>query len=219
MPPSSDPTTWITIQPSMGFGTGHHQSTRLCLRLMQRLPIAGIRAVDIGTGSGVLAIAAARLGAAAVVAVDYDADAIASARENVERNGVGTIVSLRTTGVGTGPHADWDEPALTPGASASIQAPSTETGAPSGPPAADRTARPDGDRVDLVLANLTGAALVRLAGDLMLALTPNGLLVVSGFQHFEREAVAGAFTARGMTLHDEVEEDGWIGLCFRSGGR
>lgn len=220
MPPPSDPTTWITIQPSMGFGTGHHQSTRLCLRLMQRLPIAGVRALDIGTGSGVLAIAAARLGAAVVVAVDYDADAIASARENVDRNGVGTIVSLRTMGVGAGPHADWDEPSLTPGTSASTLPSRAETGTSREPSAADGTepaarARQSEDRADLVLANLTGAALLRLVSDLRLALAPHGFLVVGGFQHFERNAVAGAFTACGMTVHDEAEEDGWTGLCLR----
>lgn len=85
----------VMIEPSRGFGTGHHQSTRLCIVLLQSRDLQGKTVVDVGTGSGVLAITAAKLGASRVVAFDSDPDAVENADENVAANGVGRTVEAR----------------------------------------------------------------------------------------------------------------------------
>ncbi len=80
--------TVITMDPGMAFGTGTHETTSLCLEVLDERVRGGERVLDIGTGSGILAIAALRLGAACAEGVDIDPMCVRTAGENAQRNGV-----------------------------------------------------------------------------------------------------------------------------------
>jgi ribosomal protein L11 methyltransferase len=162
----------IVIEPSMGFGTGHHATTRLCLRALGALDLTGLRVLDIGTGSGVLALAAAASGAAGVTGVDIDEDAIAAALRSAALNPELPLVHF-----GCGDIAATREPA------------------------------------DLVLANLTGAMLIRAADDLTRAVAPGGRLIVSGFVLDERADVEQALSA--FAVEARLDEDGWCAATLR----
>ncbi len=90
----------IDIHPGMAFGTGTHATTRLCIKALERVPLKASTVLDLGTGSGILSIAAARLGAAEVLGTDTDAVAVENARENVLRNGVSEKIMIRKGGIG-----------------------------------------------------------------------------------------------------------------------
>jgi ribosomal protein L11 methyltransferase len=86
LPPEDVDATVIVIEPSMGFGTGHHATTRMCLRLLSGLDVVDATVLDLGTGSGVLSMAAALMGARSVVGIDVDQDAINSAETSAQLN-------------------------------------------------------------------------------------------------------------------------------------
>ena len=163
----------IIIEPSTGFGTGHHATTRLCLVLLQRLEVRGARVLDIGTGSGVLALAAWKLGAADVVAIDNDADALDNARANIARNGAAGAIDIIRDDLET----------------LRIQ------------------------RADIVLANLTGAALLRYAEELRSLAVDAGYLILSGFAPDDIPVILRAFPTLKVIAQDA--DGDWGAVCLR----
>jgi ribosomal protein L11 methyltransferase len=163
----------IIIEPSTGFGTGHHATTRLCLVLLQKLKVHGARVLDIGTGSGVLALAAWKLGAGDVVAVDNDSDALANARDNIARNGAAPAIDIICDDLET----------------LRIQ------------------------RADIVLANLTGAVLVRYAAELRGLAMDGGYFILSGFAPDDVAVIRAAFA--GLTVIAEQTDGDWAALLLK----
>lgn len=95
LPPNFAGRKPIILEPGMAFGTGTHQTTQMCVETLADLGVAGMSVLDVGTGTGILAIAAARLGAAHVSAIDVDPVAVHAAKENVETNELLSLVAVR----------------------------------------------------------------------------------------------------------------------------
>lgn len=174
----------IVVDPEMAFGTGEHGTTRGVLRLLEVAVREGDRVLDVGTGSGILAIAAARLGASEVLAVDNDADAIRNARSNVSRNGIEAAVDLE--------HGAVTERFLTrPG-----------------------TGRFDlivANVLSSVLVPLLASFRSVLGPPHGQA--PGGRLILGGILTSEAKDVVAAAKAAGLTLRrEDVEEEWWSGL-------
>jgi ribosomal protein L11 methyltransferase len=193
----------LHLDPGMAFGTGLHPTTQLCLRLLERYARPGQRALDLGTGSGILAIAAAKLGAGPVLALDNDPVAVQVAAENIARNGVADVVQAAEGSLGAGKtmghwlSGDFGEQAT---AARGQGAGETRAGDPS--PAS----------FDLIAANLIAKVLVILATDLAAALAPGGALVSSGIIDTKEAEVSAALTAAGLRQLERHAEGEWVAL-------
>ena len=181
----------IRLEPGQAFGTGLHPTTRLCLEALERLVRPGCTVLDVGTGSGVLAIAAALLGADPVLALDADPVAVRTAAENVAANGVARQVAVR--------HASL------PGGDALPRHFSLD----------GSLARLDDGAYDLVLINILAPVIVGMAPALAARTRPGGHLVAAGLIEDQAEGVAGALQAQGFAILDRTQEDDWVCLVAR----
>ena len=85
----------IELEPKMAFGTGEHSTTKMCLKALEKYIKPEDKVLDLGTGSGILAIASAKIGASYALALDIDPEAINNAKENIIKNKVQKVVDLR----------------------------------------------------------------------------------------------------------------------------
>ncbi|MDX2055260.1 MAG: 50S ribosomal protein L11 methyltransferase [Polyangiaceae bacterium] len=172
----------LRLDPGLTFGTDH-PTTRLCLAALEafatpRAKLAELRFIDVGSGSGVLGIAALLLGFGAGSAFDTDALAVARTRENAGRNGVSERLQCRECGIDRGLEAT----------------------------------------ADLVFANIHHNVLVAHAERLLGAVSPGGILVLSGCLEVDRELLQSAFEAAAIREHWPLAsinwkaEDGWAAI-------
>lgn len=110
---ASDEEIVIELDPGMAFGTGTHPTTLLCLRTLEKVIQPGDEVIDVGTGSGILAIAAAKLGASRVLALDLDPVAVSSTQENVKLNQLTQITVAESDLLSVLDHADKDQLGVT----------------------------------------------------------------------------------------------------------
>jgi ribosomal protein L11 methyltransferase len=156
---------------------------------LQILELSNRFVIDLGTGSGVLAIAARALGARHALGIDNDPDAIACARENLQLNAVRDGVTFEVAEIAA------DRPAVVDASRA------------------ERSFRHRELSADLITANLTGAVLKRSALAILDTLAPGGTLIISGIQDTERQRVVNAF--ENMHLVWKAREDEWVAVALR----
>lgn len=183
----------IELDPGMAFGTGTHATTALCLRTLEGAIKAGDTVIDVGTGSGILAIGAMKLGASRVLALDLDPVAVSSATENVKLNGLQDDIEVRLSdllGV------------LQEGDAADRSVPSRVV-----PP------------VDLVVANILAEIILLFIADVFDVLKPGGIYIASGIYKNKEEDVEAGLLAAGFEIVDRVRQDDWIAfVCGKPKG-
>ena len=187
----------VELDPGTAFGPGQHETTRLCLEAIEREVTGTPEVLDVGAGSGILAIAAALLGAREVRAIDNDADTIAIAAENARMNGVeerivfaaGSMPGAPTTGapmIGV-PTLAWPWPE-----------------------------RPPRACCDVLVANISSTVNIALLPAFAQAIRPGGTVILSGFIARDADEVRNAVSAAGL-LPDRIEGEGeWRCLVARA---
>ncbi|HLS88165.1 MAG TPA: 50S ribosomal protein L11 methyltransferase [Sphingobacteriaceae bacterium] len=179
----------IYLDPGLAFGTGEHTTTQQALQMLEDAVAPGCpRVLDVGTGSGILAIAAARLGARAVLGLDIDPVAVAVARENIAFNQLDERIRVEQADVAL------VEPArLAPW-------------------------WPDGDaqdpRADVVVSNILLPVLVERAAPLSALVRPGGCLILAGVLSKEQERLERAFTVQGMACVETRRDGQWLAARF-----
>jgi len=181
----------LLLEPGMAFGTGLHPTTRLCLRALEdHCPPEG-DLLDVGTGSGVLAIAAAKLGARSVLALDADGAAVSVARENVVMNGVAGQVTVQH---GTLPGGDAVPVHFVSDGSLEL----LESG-----------------QFDLILVNILAHVIIDLAPALAARLAPAGAVIAAGLIDTQERLVTESFQAAGLSIVERAQEKDWVALVAR----
>lgn len=189
-PPEPDAIN-VRLDPGVAFGTGTHPTTRLCLAWLDAQPLDGLSVLDYGCGSGILAVAAALLGARRVLGTDIDPRAVEAATLNSAANAV--------------PHgvARYTLPEHLPPVAPVAQVSSVAEG-----------------RFDIVLANILANPLKILAPALLDRVAPGGWLVLSGILERQADEMIALYARvdPDLPLHVWRSEDGWVCLAGRHRG-
>jgi ribosomal protein L11 methyltransferase len=183
----------LKIGPGLAFGSGLHPATIVSLRLLERHVRPNLQALDLGSGSGILSVAMAKLGAR-VLALDNDEIAVAATQAAVEQNQVESLVTVQAGSLGQGSTmGHWmgggaiaASPAFTP-----VQA------------------------FDCIAANVLARIHITLAADYSQGLRPGGVLITAGFTTDYADQVDAALVEAGLVPIDRESLHEWIGLAHQ----
>lgn len=188
----------LYIEPGMAFGTSSHPTTRMCLELLEQYMRTGVTVLDVGCGTGILAIAAAKMGAARVQAIDIHPGAIQVARTNVAHNQVSDKVTVQHGSLDVVYSEDLRGASDIPDSSSR-----------SGPPSAR-------NQFDLILANLlAGVVKDLIQTGISELLGIEGVLIVSGIRSGELQPIQAEILRSGLRLDRSLEKEGWCALAAR----
>ncbi|WP_282941446.1 50S ribosomal protein L11 methyltransferase [Paenibacillus sp. RC67] len=179
----------IELDPGMAFGTGTHATTSLCLKTLEKVIQGGEDVIDVGTGSGVLAIAASKLGAKHVLAVDLDPVAVSSATENTRLNGLESNITIKLSdllGVLRESEVAGSEVSL------GVKVP-----------------------VQVVVANILAEIILLFVKDVYDVLAPGGTYVVSGVIQSKQKDVEKGLAEAGFTVTEVHEDQDWVVIIAR----
>ena len=186
----------IEIDPGISFGTGQHETTKMCIEWMQQYLKQGDTVLDVGFGSGILSIAALVLGAAKVVGTDIDADCLSS----VESNFVMNHLAKERAAVRDGRRCEIGAGRFYIGDLRTDEALAGEVGS---------------SLYDLAVANILADIVIDMRGRLFDALRFGGILICSGIIDFKEDAVTAAFDGNGFEVIGRKAMGEWVSLAAR----
>ncbi|MFC5651769.1 50S ribosomal protein L11 methyltransferase [Paenibacillus solisilvae] len=179
----------IELDPGMAFGTGTHPTTALCLRTLESVIQGGEEVIDVGTGSGILAIGAMRLGAKKVLAVDLDPIAVTAAGENSKLNGLEGDIQVQLSD-------------LLGVLQASAEGSASQAINVSVP-------------VDVVVANILAEIILLFVDDVYAAVKAGGTYIASGIYKNKEDDVASGLEASGFVITGRQRDQDWIAFVAK----
>lgn len=181
----------IELDPGMAFGTGTHATTALCLKALDNAIQGGEQIIDVGTGSGVLAIGAMKLGASKVLALDLDPVAVKCAQENITLNGYENDVEVRLSDL----LGVLNE---------------SEKSADGSNTVSEKVAVGVVPPVDLVVANILAEIILLFISDVMEVLKPGGIYITSGIYKNKEMIVEAGLLAAGFEIIEVLRQEEWV---------
>lgn len=188
----------VDIDPGIAFGTGTHETTKLCIQALSAHSCEGKRILDIGCGSGILAIAGLKLGASYAAATDIDEVAVGVAKENMEVNGIPEErYQLHAGDLINNVAKDH---------SYMLKAPTAQ------PQSGEKLSALLGDGYDIVVANILADVIIPLSAVVRPHMAENGIFISSGIINTKADEVEEALRTNGFTILEKNTLNEWV--CF-----